>query len=311
MDPLSQIVSLLHPARFVWKPMEARGDWAIRFPANRGVSFGLLTEGSCRVEMPGAPSWQRRPGDFVLLAGPPEWVARGGRPVPAVPFASVFAGSGRRTALGGAAGLVTARLASAHFFPDGPNAGLLLGLLPPVVRIATAAPGHRRLLQLLDLIAGEAASQREGRTLMLQRLVEALLLEVVRHRATGEAAAAVEAAGPGLLAGLADDRLASVLRAVHGDVRRSWSVAGLAAQAALSRSAFAERFTRVVGMAPMAYVLQWRMALAREALRAGQPLAEVARDCGYRSTSAFSTAFARTVGCPPARYAEGPVTARA
>jgi AraC-like DNA-binding protein len=68
----------------------------------------------------------------------------------------------------------------------------------------------------------------------------------------------------------------------------------------------AERFTRIVGLPPIDYLLRWRMALAKDALRGGElRLAQVAFACGYQSASAFSTAFTRTVGCSPGRYAAG------
>jgi AraC-like DNA-binding protein len=74
----------------------------------------------------------------------------------------------------------------------------------------------------------------------------------------------------------------------------------------MSRSMFAERFSRVVGMPPIDYLLRWRMALAKEALVAGRDrLATIARRCGYQSVSAFSAAFTRTVGCRPSRFLAG------
>ena len=111
-----------------------------------------------------------------------------------------------------------------------------------------------------------------------------------------------------LLRGLADDRLAAALRQMHGHPGRAWTVEELAAEAALSRSAFFDRFKRVVGVAPMAYLLGWRMTLATDLLgRGGRTVAEVAERVGYGSASAFSVAFAREVGRPPVVFArEGP-----
>jgi AraC-like DNA-binding protein len=84
-----------------------------------------------------------------------------------------------------------------------------------------------------------------------------------------------------------------------------WTIARLAAVAGMSRSVFAERFSRTVGRPPIDYLLRWRMAVAKDALRArDRRLAEIAFACGYESVSAFSTAFTRTVGCPPSRYAK-------
>jgi AraC-like DNA-binding protein len=91
---------------------------------------------------------------------------------------------------------------------------------------------------------------------------------------------------------------------MHGEVARPWTVAQLARAAALSRSAFFERFARTVGVPPMEYLLAWRMALAKDLLtRRELSLTEVAARVGYGSASAFSTAFSRTVGEPPSRFA--------
>jgi AraC-like DNA-binding protein len=91
---------------------------------------------------------------------------------------------------------------------------------------------------------------------------------------------------------------------MHAHVGRAWTVARLARDAALSRSAFFERFTRIVGLPPMEYLVAWRMAVAKDLLRRGEcGLSEVAERVGYGSASTFSTAFSRHVGQPPGRYA--------
>jgi transcriptional regulator GlxA family with amidase domain len=132
---------------------------------------------------------------------------------------------------------------------------------------------------------------------VLTRLVEVLLVEALRSTSNGDAP-------PGLLRGLADERLAPAMRQMHGQPARSWTVAALAKTAGLSRSAFFERFTRVVGRPPMEYLLAWRMAVAKDLLRRHElGLAEVAERVGYASASTFSTAFSRHVGQAPSRYA--------
>ena len=132
---------------------------------------------------------------------------------------------------------------------------------------------------------------------MLTRLVEVLLIEALRSTPG-------EDAPPGLLRGLADARLAQAMRQMHADPARSWTVEQLAKKAALSRSAFFERFTRAVGQPPMEYLLAWRMAVAKDLLRRDElGIAEVAERVGYGSASTFSTAFSRHVGQPPSRYA--------
>jgi transcriptional regulator GlxA family with amidase domain len=157
--------------------------------------------------------------------------------------------------------------------------------------------GEPRLATLVQLVTDEARAQRPGREVVLARLLEVLLIEALRS-------ATNTAASPGLTRGLADARLAHALRRMHEAPARAWTVAELAREAALSRSAFFERFNRTVGAAPMAYLLTWRMALAQDLLRRGAgSVAQVAERVGYSSASTFSVAFTRHVGMPPARYA--------
>ena len=143
-----------------------------------------------------------------------------------------------------------------------------------------------------------AAERRSGRDLVLGRLVEILLVESLRLTQAPDAS-------PGLLRGLDDARLAQAIRQIHADPGRPWTMAELAREAALSRSAFFDRFTRSVGVPPMEYLLAWRMALAKDMLRHGEiDIAEVAERVGYASASTFSTAFSRHVGQPPGRFSK-------
>jgi transcriptional regulator GlxA family with amidase domain len=127
--------------------------------------------------------------------------------------------------------------------------------------------------------------------------VDLLLIEALRSTQGEEAP-------PGLLRGLSDARLAVAIRQMHGNPAQAWTVAQLAKEAALSRSAFFDRFTRAVGLPPMEYLLGWRMAVAKDLLRREDlGLAAVAERVGYSSASTFSTAFSRYVGQPPGRFA--------
>ena len=188
-----------------------------------------------------------------------------------------------------------------YFVYDSPDAELLVSLLPALVHVR----GMERLSVLVQLISEESRAQRSGRELVLTRLVEVLLIEALR-------ATPGDSAPPGLLRGLADPRVAVAIRQMHSAPSRPWTVVELARKTALSRSTFFDRFTRAVGMAPMEYLLAWRMALAKGLLR-GRELGveEVAERVGYGSASAFSTAFSRHVGRPPSRYAKQSDTAAA
>lgn len=107
-----------------------------------------------------------------------------------------------------------------------------------------------------------------------------------------------------MLAGLANPITAQALSAMHREVARDWTVSSLAKHCGVSRSKFAALFPKVVGKGPIEYLLHWRMALAKDALRREtQSISEIAFSVGFQSASAFSTAFSRVVGCSPKRYA--------
>ena len=181
-----------------------------------------------------------------------------------------------------------------------PDAALLVPLLPRLIRVN----GDTRLSTLLGLVGDEVHATRPARDVVLERLLEVLLIEILRSTAG-------TAASPGLLRGLADERVGAVLRRMHDRPQHSWTVPLLAAEASLSRSAFFERFRRSVGTAPMDYLLAWRMALAKDMLRSKTgSVAEIAEGVGYASATTFTIAFTREAGLSPTRYARGEAVAR-
>jgi AraC-like DNA-binding protein len=293
-DPLSEVITLLQPRSVFSKRISGAGRWGVRYSDFGQPSFCVVLEGRCRLAVDGHPGLTLEAGDFVLLPATPGFTLSGFEPVTptridpkATPAAT---GEVRHGSHGGRPDV---RLLGGYFVFDSPDAALLVTLLPALVHVRDA----ERLSVLVRLVGEEAGERRSGRELVLTRLVEVLLIEALRSTPGGEAP-------PGLLRGLADARLAQAMRQMHGNPARSWTMAQLAKKAALSRSAFFERFTRAVGLPPMAYLLAWRMAIAKSLLRRHElGLAEVAERVGYRSASTFSTAFSRHVGRAPSRYA--------
>ena len=274
------------------KRISGAGRWGVRYQAYGRPSFGTVLEGSCRLAVHGHPVITLEAGDFVLLPSTPSFVMSGFEPVEPV---DVDPDEGQQGEVrhGRPDGPPDMLQLGGYFVFDSPDPVLLASVLPTVVHVRDAP----RLSTLVQLVGDESVAERPGRDLVLTRLVEVLLIEALR-------ATPPESAPPGLLRGLADPRLAPAIRAMHGQVARSWTVPQLARAATLSRSAFFERFTRIVGLPPMEYLLAWRMALAKDLLhRRELALAEVAERVGYGSASSFSTAFSRYVGEPPSRYA--------
>ncbi len=185
------------------------------------------------------------------------------------------------------------RAVGGTFRLGGTNPGLLASLLPPVVHIR----GSGRLSELFELVAAETADQLPGSGFMLSRLVEMMLVEAMRQTAVRDPPV-------GLLRGLGDPCLAPALALLHSNVREPWTIGELASAATLSRSAFHDRFTQQVGIAPMEYLQYWRIEIARDLLRVeGMSIPDVAAQVGYGSRSAFSAAFRKQVGQSPAHYA--------
>lgn len=293
-DPLSQVIALLRPQAVFAKGISGAGRWGVRYAAFGQPSFCVVLEGSCRLAVDGEGPVTLEAGDFVLLPATPAFTLSGFEPVTPRPIdPQVAASLTEEVRHGTQDGPADARLLGGYFLFDTPDAALLLSLLPRMIHIR----GVPRLTTLVRLVAEEAGADSAGRDLVLARLVEILLIEALRAARSHEAP-------PGLLLGLADQRVADALRQIHGRPERPWTVVELARSAGMSRTAFFERFMRKVGLRPMEYLLAWRMALAKTLLAGGDlALDEVARQVGYGSASTFSTAFSRHVGQPPRRYA--------
>lgn len=295
IDPLSEVIALLRPRTVFAKGISGAGRWGVRYSDFGQPSFCAVIEGSCRLAVDGQKAIALEAGDFVLMPATPGFTMSGFEPVTpkrinpkAMPAPTSDVRHGRRN------GPPDVRLLGGYFLFDSPDAGLLVSLLPTLLHVR----GVERLSMLVRLVGEESSEWRSGRDLILCRLVEVLLIEALRSTPG-------EDAPPGLLRGLQDARLAAAIRQMHGNPARSWTVAQLAREAALSRSAFFDRFTSAVGLPPMEYLLSWRMAVAKDLLRREElGLSAIAERVGYSSASTFSTAFSRYVGQPPSRYAQ-------
>ena len=295
-DPLAAIISLLRPQAVLSKIVSGAGTWSVRFARYEDPAFCLVLDGGCFLDADGVGVLELREGDFVLLPETPGFTMASDLDLE--PRFVTPAPHARETRHGSRSGPVTMRMLGGYFRFDRANAQLVLKLLPSVVHTRREDPGAARLRRIVELIDEEADTRRPARDLILERLVEVLLVEALRFRP------ASDRPEQGLLAGLSDPALARPLRGIHVDVARRWTVAELARTAGMSRAVFAERFARRVGTPPMQYLLEWRMAIAKDLLRRERPpLAELAERVGYQSASAFSTAFSRLTGRSPSEFA--------
>lgn len=300
-DPLTEVVRLLKPRAVFANLISGKGDWAVRYAEYGQPSFCIMLEGHCLLAVDGHEPVTLSAGDFVLLPSTPPFTLSSFGPAPMVHIdPNVVPGGEGERRHGDLAGEPDMRSLGGAFLSDGADPGLLASLLPQVVHVK----GSQRLAQLVRMVGEEYQDRQPGKELVLSHLVGMLLIEAMRWTTAG-------AAPPGLLRGLGDTRLAPALQQMHADVTRAWTVAQLAEIAALSRSAFFDRFTRTVGTPPMDYLLRWRMEIAKSLLRHERmAVADVGERVGYGSTSTFSVAFSRHVGQSPSRYArDGPPVA--
>ncbi|NIK59920.1 AraC family transcriptional regulator [Kribbella shirazensis] len=174
----------------------------------------------------------------------------------------------------------------------------LLGeALPPVAHVQASPTTGANLRGSLHRLFDEVTGNRIGSAFAIRQHAQLVLLEVLRTYVEQTELP------PGWLRVLTDERLRPALTLMHSHPDKLWGLNDLARAAAMSRTAFAERFRAVAGMPPRAYLNRWRMMLAQRALRdADISVGALAIELGYASESAFSTAFKRETGQSPLRY---------
>jgi AraC-like DNA-binding protein len=202
-----------------------------------------------------------------------------------------------------AASVDGAELVTAAIRFGGHDENPLLAGLPPLLCVPMARlPGLELTRQLL---LAEAGAGRCGHAAVVDRLVEVMVIQLLRH------AIAERLVDAGVMAGLSDARLARAISAVHAEPGRGWTLEAMAAVAGMSRARFAAHFAHTVGVPPGDYLTRWRLGLARRLLRHGRAVKQVAADVGYASPGAFGRVFLQRVGSTPRawqRAAQSPIT---
>jgi AraC-like DNA-binding protein len=260
----------------------------------------MITQGECFVELEGEPATRLTAGDVVLFPGGDAHRMTsepGLRPARGAALDKVLARRPRYLAYGGG-GAVTC-LVCGYLACDTRLAQLLLAGLPTVVRVNVRGSNAGVWLEASVRYAlAEARSPRPGGSGVLAKLAEVLFIEVLRLHMNEQSAGRT-----GWLAGVGDRVVGGALNALHKEPAHAWTLEELARAAGTSRSVLAERFQHLVGSSPMQYLTQWRMLLASNLLcRSNAPLARIAEDVGYKTDTAFSRAFRREFGAPPAAW---------
>lgn len=300
MDALTDVIHLLRPKTVLMGTMVACGDWGVQVPPQPGPMLYFIMEGVAWFRAGGCEPVLLQTGDFILSGKPAQdrFFSRPGQKI-------VFSDSDFKerhsvdgeVRIGDPSDGRTVRVIGGCILCDPTNADLLSELLPSQVHVPVHEGIGARLGSLISYIRDEATQRGVGSDLILSRLLEVLLIETLRREAA-------RLPHPGMLRGLSDPQLSRAISDIHSNVRRGWTIAELAQRAGMSRSAFARRFSEAVGLAPVEYLLRWRMALAKDTLlHSRDSLEDIAEKVGYKSASAFSTAFSQKVGCPPSEFA--------
>ena len=330
MDVLSDVLRVVRLSGAVFFTADFSAPWAIESPipemlasavmpeAECVVLFHILVEGECEVVCQGHPVTTMETGDVIVFPRGDQHTMRSHGAGTPTPLASIFSPGGYdeppQLSYGG--GGRTSRFVCGYLNCD-QRFSPLVEALPTMLLVrsrddysaidAVDASGSRPTVvpqgsgtwlgTTLKFTINEARAARPGNAAMLGRLTELMFVEILReymHR--------LPANQGGWLAGLNDAHVGKALRLLHANPTRNWTVGELARESAISRSALAERFTELVGDAPIRYLANWRMQLAKQLLREGAHVQEVATRVGYESEAAFNRAFKRATGSPPAAW---------
>jgi AraC-like DNA-binding protein len=278
---------------------EFTAPWGLAMPPMPGcMMFHVVTSGECWLDVDGEPPRLLRPGDFALV---PHGEGHIISSAPDAPVEDLFTIprnqiSDRYETIHYGRGGAVARLVCGAVRFDHPAARDLLRLLPRTINVTSWDSAQAEWIQsTLRLMAAEARALQPGGETVMTRLADILVIQAIRSWIAGETGAQA-----GWLGALRDKQIGRAMQLIHREPAVNWSVASLAREAAMSRSAFAARFRELVGESPMQYVSRWRMQVAVTLLEEGQvSVGEMAERLGYGSEAAFSRAFKRVVGRSP------------
>lgn len=266
-DVLSQVLQLIRLRGERVYVTEKRSPWREVVPP--GVSYVHYVEsGQLHIEPVDAEPLIATAGDLILLP------------------------HGRGHTLSATEAGSATRFMGALFRYDALPVPPIIAALPSVMMIGDDGGAVPRWQEaMLQHLFFEASEPRPGSALMISRMIDLLVIRTLRTWAERH---------PRPSAALRDDRIAKALRAIHGEPEHPWTLDSLAQRAAMSRSAFAEHFTKLVRDSPLRYLTRWRLSLAHEMLRSGSVgVAEAAHRVGYTSEAGFSRAFKAHYGFAP------------
>jgi AraC-like DNA-binding protein len=294
-DPFSDVLWLAEARSVFSGSLSAGGTWALRFRLDGKIKFYVVVEGICWLRVEGREPLRVEPGDVFLLSGSEVFVVGGDPTAPARDFCPVFDDGGASATIGSRRECVLL-VAVVSLHPS--SAALFTRGFPPLVHVRAAAPDAAALRWMIERIEQERRADLPGADTISAQFAQILFSQVLRAHLMG-----AEALPPGWLRAIRDERIVRALRLIHEQPGRAWRLSDLSKEAGMSRARFAASFKSAAGIAPLAYLTEWRMHVAQKKLREGQsPIVEVAESLGYKSESAFSHAFKRVTGTGPQAY---------
>ena len=295
-DPLGEALHFLRMSGTLYCRSEFTAPWGLDLPPlPDSLMFHIVTLGECWLEVDDLAPCHLQVGSFALVPHGRGHRLVSGRGTGAVGLFDVPTEhiSERYEVLRQGGGGAPATLICGAVRFDHPAAADVLRLLPPLITIETwQSPDLEWMQTTLRLMAFEASERRAGGETVITRLADILVIQAVRSWIGRHAGTQ-----PGWLAALRDPHVGQAIGQVHRSPGYPWTVEAMAREAGMSRSAFASRFTTLVGEGAMHYVARWRMNVAMAALQDDRvTIAAVAEQLGYESEAAFSRAFKRVVG---------------
>jgi AraC-like DNA-binding protein len=298
-DPIGEALHFLRMSGTLYCRSEFREPWSLAIPAiDDSLMLHVMTDGKCLLEVEGAPSRVLKQGDLALVPHGKGHVLTSASGLPVSKLFEIqrqqlseryellrLGGDGERSVM----------ICGVFKFDD-PAARQLTTLLPRMIVVdAWSSPQSEWIQSTLRMIAAEVKAMNPGGETMVTRLADILVIHAIRFWISNDPSAQT-----GWLRALHDPQIGRSIAGIHRNPGQPWTLESLASEASMSRSAFAARFTELVGESAMQYVTRWRMHAAEARLRnENVTVAEVALSLGYESEAAFNRAFKRHIGVSP------------
>lgn len=299
-DPLGEILHLLRLTSTLHCCAEFSAPWGIAIPAIEDcMILQIVNTGHCWLEVEGEKPCELHGGQLVLLPHGTAHTLRSDvnvvtRPLFEIPVEKI---SERYEIMRHGGGGELTQITAGVVEVDRSVVENLLTLFPKVLQLDAWDDQSGWLQSTLHFITEEARDLKPGGETLITRLTDILIIQLIRTWINSQSKSS-----QGWLSALVDEQIGQALILIHHDSQHPWTVASLASAVKMSRSAFAARFTELVGQPAMSYLTQWRMQLAHNLRRETTlSIAAIAEQVGYTSEAAFSRAFKRVYGVSPGR----------